>query len=208
MPCGESQNFTPRAQQLLAIAKREARHRNATHVSTEHLLLGALTYERSAAGEALRRAGLHVDSVRLFVGNPGPTTESVSKNGMSASVGRIFAAAARHARELDHSYIGTEHIILALLYEPEGAVPKALAHFRIDVPAVRRDILAGIARGTGLKFYWMVLPGQTDPVRYGVTAFTLEDACRIIQTAGFQVPEDRSALQVQEQVDPNTLNFP
>ncbi|MDR1665722.1 MAG: NDP-hexose 4-ketoreductase, partial [Puniceicoccales bacterium] len=139
-------NFTPRAQQILALARREAGRLHQTYVGTEHLLLGLLELGQGVAVNILQRLGLDVDTVReaLQKNMGAPVPESVTESDIpfTPRVKRALLLAAKEARALGHPYIGTEHILLGLLQEGEGLAAKILKTLAVDVETCRREILS------------------------------------------------------------------
>ena len=116
-------NFTPRAQQVLALARKEAERFNHNYVGTEHLLLGLIKLGQGVAVTVLQRMGLDLESVRMevvkHVGSH-PETNMIGNIPYTPRVKKVMALAGREAKALNHSYLGTEHILLGLLREGEG----------------------------------------------------------------------------------------
>ena len=116
-------NFTPRAQQVLALARKEADRFNHNYVGTEHLLLGLIKLGRGVAVNVLQKMGLDLETVRMEVEKQvgsGPETKMVGNIPYTPRVKKVLALAGKEARALNHSYVGTEHILLGLLREGEG----------------------------------------------------------------------------------------
>ncbi len=137
-------NFTPRAQQVLALARKEAERLHHGYVGTEHLLLGLIRLGQGTAVTVLGRLGLDLETVRAnvekMVGS-GPAREIVGNIPYTPRVKKIIALATKEARALHHSYIGTEHILLGLLREGEGLAAGVLQHFGVDAAKARVEIL-------------------------------------------------------------------
>jgi ATP-dependent Clp protease ATP-binding subunit ClpC len=138
-------NFTPRAQQVLALARKEADRFNHNYVGTEHLLLGLINLGQGVAISVLQKLGLDLETVRAaVVKQVGAGTEAKSNGAIpyTPRVKKVLALAAREAKALNHSYIGTEHILLGLLREGEGVAARVLKALQIDIERCRNEILA------------------------------------------------------------------
>src|SRR5689334_18073575 len=115
-------NFTPRAQQVLALAKRESERFNHAYVGTEHLLLGIIKLGQGTAVSVLGRIGVTLDSIRAQVEQRvGKGTENFTgAPRYSPRLNKVLSLAQKEARALNHMYVGTEHILLGLLREGDG----------------------------------------------------------------------------------------
>jgi ATP-dependent Clp protease ATP-binding subunit ClpC len=137
-------NFTPRAQQVLSLAKKEAKRFGHDYVGTEHLLLGLIKLGQGVAVMVLQDMNLDLDSVRLEVEKQSPGGGGTIHEGDVPFTGRVkkvlhFAAA--EARNLSYNYIGTEHILLGLLKEGEGVAANILRNLNVDANTVRNEVL-------------------------------------------------------------------
>ncbi len=138
-------NFTPRAQQVLALARREADRFNHNYVGTEHLLLGLINLGQGVAVSVLQKMGLNLETVRAAVEKQvghGPEIKSSGNIPYTPRVKKVLALAAKEAKALGHSYIGTEHILLGLLREGEGVAARVLKSLEVDIETCRNEILA------------------------------------------------------------------
>src|SRR5882757_4442230 len=137
-------NFTPRAQQLLALARKEAERFNHNCVGTEHLLLGLIKLGQGVAVNVLHKMGLDLERVRLevekYVGSH-PATNMVGNIPSTPRVKKVLALAGKEAKALNHSYVGTEHILLGLLREGEGIAARVLKSLEVDPARTRNEIL-------------------------------------------------------------------
>src|SRR6202521_1263812 len=137
-------NFTPRAQQVLALASKEAERFNHNYVGTEHLLLGLITLGEGVAVNVLQRMGLDLERVRMEVEKhvgPPPETKMIGNIPYTPRVKKVLALAAKEAKALNHSYVGTEHILLGLLREGEGVAARVLKSLDVDIEQTRQEIL-------------------------------------------------------------------
>ena len=138
-------NFTPRAQQVLALARKEADRFHHNYVGTEHLLLGLINLGQGVAVNVLQRLGLGLDMVRNAVEKQvpkGPETKPSGNIPYTPRVKKVLALAGKEAKALNHSYVGTEHILLGLLREGEGVAARVLRTLDVDVERCRNEILA------------------------------------------------------------------
>src|SRR6476659_3950830 len=113
-------NFTPRAQQVLALARKEADRFNHNFVGTEHLLLGLIKLNQGVAVNVLQKMGLNLETVRQEVEREirgGSEQKSGGNIPYTPRVKKVLALAAKEAKALNHTYVGTEHILLGLLKE-------------------------------------------------------------------------------------------
>ncbi|MBS0656975.1 MAG: Clp protease, partial [Verrucomicrobia bacterium] len=137
-------NFTPRAQQVLALARKEADRFNHNYVGTEHLLLGLIKLGQGVAVNVLQKMSLDLETVRQEVEKQvgsGPETQMVGNIPYTPRVKKVLALAGKEAKSLNHSYVGTEHILLGLLREGEGVAAKVLKTLEIDIERTRNEIL-------------------------------------------------------------------
>jgi len=137
-------NFTPRAQQVLSLARKEADRFHHNFVGTEHLLLGLIRLGQGTAVTVLGNMGLNLESVRAEVEKQvgfGPDQKIIGYIPYTPRVKKVLALAAREARALNHTYVGTEHILLGLLREGEGVAGRVLKNFDIDTETTRLEIL-------------------------------------------------------------------
>src|ERR671937_236922 len=130
-------NFTPRAQQVLALARKEADRFNHNFVGTEHLLLGLIKLGQGVAVNVLQKLGLEVEKQ---VGT-GPDQKMIGNIPYTPRVKKVLALAAKEAKALNHTYVGTEHILLGLLREGDGVAARVLKNMDVDIEQTRQEIL-------------------------------------------------------------------
>ena len=137
-------NFTPRAQQVLAHARREADRFNHHYIGTEHLLLGLLKLGKGVAVTILENLGVELNAVRQQVEQQiGRGTEPQAEGNIpyTPRVRKVLALANREAQELNHTYVGTEHLLLGLIRDGDGVAGQILRHFGVDLEQARRELL-------------------------------------------------------------------
>jgi len=137
-------NFTPRAQQVLALARKEADRFNHNYVGTEHLLLGLIKLGQGVAVNVLQKMGLDLETVRQEVEKQvgsGPESKMSGNIPYTPRVKKVLALAGKEAKALQHSYVGTEHILLGLLREGEGVAARVLKNLEVDLDRTRNEVL-------------------------------------------------------------------
>src|SRR5512144_1646907 len=137
-------NFTPRAQQVLALARKEADRFNHNFVGTEHLLLGLIKLGQGVAVNVLQKMGLDLETVRMEVEKQvgtGPDQKMIGNIPYTPRVKKVLALAGKEAKMLNHTYVGTEHILLGLLREGDGVAARVLKNLDVDIEQTRQEIL-------------------------------------------------------------------
>ena len=137
-------NFTPRAQQVLALARKEADRFHHNYVGTEHILLGLIKLGQGVAVSVLQKMGLDLETVRAAVEKQvgtGIETKTAGSIPYTPRVKKVLALAGKEAKTLNHSYVGTEHILLGLLREGEGVAARVLKTLDVDIERTRQEIL-------------------------------------------------------------------
>jgi len=137
-------NFTPRAQQVLQLARKEADRFNHGYVGTEHILLGLIALGHGVALNALQSLGIDLATVRMEVEKAvgtGPETKTIGNIPFTPRAKKVLALSASEARGLGHSYVGTEHILLGLLREGEGIAARVLENLGVDLDETRYEIM-------------------------------------------------------------------
>jgi len=140
-------NFTPRAKHVLVLAQKEAERFNHDYVGTEHLLLGLIVLGEGVAVSVLKSMGLNLDQLRLEVeklcGVGGPTKQA-GLVPFTPRLKRVLILAAKEAKDMNYNFIGTEHLLLALMREGESAAAKILSNMKIDINEVRRQVIQAL----------------------------------------------------------------
>ena len=137
-------NFTPRAQQVLQLARQEADRFNHGYIGTEHLLLGLIALGEGVAVTVLRRMGLDLATVRLEVEKAvgvGSDMKTVGNVPYTPRVKKVLALAGTEARAMNVEFVGTEHILLGLLREGEGVAARVLSNLNVDIEKTRLAVL-------------------------------------------------------------------
>ncbi len=135
--------FTERAQKALLYAQEEARNMGHNYVGTEHLLLGLLREKEGAAAKVLADMGMDLGKMRDYI------VQLVGKGNYNFNEGfgytprtkRVMELSFYEARNLGHNYVGTEHLLLALIREGEGVAARILKDANIDFEKIRTQIM-------------------------------------------------------------------
>lgn len=140
-------NFTPRAKQALILAQQEAVRFNHDYVGTEHLLLGIIKLGQGVAVSVLKSMGLNLDVVRFEVekmyGNQG-ATQTKGELPYSTALKKVLTLSAMEAKNMNYNFIGTEHLLLAILAEGESAAAKLLKNLNLNINEVKQEVLMAL----------------------------------------------------------------
>ena len=135
--------FTDRARRVIVLAQDEARMLNHNYIGTEHILLGLIHEGEGVAAKALEALGISLEAVREQV-------EEIIGKGQQAPTGhipftprakKVLELSMREALQINHPYIGTEHILLGLIREGEGVAAQVLIKLGADLNRVRNQVL-------------------------------------------------------------------
>ena len=129
------ERFTDRARRVVVLAQDEAKALNHNYIGTEHLLLGLISEGEGVAAKALESLDISLEAVRAQV-------EEIIGHGTSTPTGhipftprakKVLELSLREALQMNHSYIGTEHILLGLIREGEGVAAQVLIRLGADL---------------------------------------------------------------------------
>ena len=140
--------FTDRAKRILFMSREEARRLQHDYVGTEHLLLAVIREGEGVAPAVLQNLGVNFDHLRRRVEDLAPPAGGSLMAGdmpFNASARRAMEYAVEEAKSLSHNYVGTEHLLLGLLDEPDGIAGRALGFFGVDSDRARAEILRLLA---------------------------------------------------------------
>lgn len=143
------ERFTDRARKIMQLANQEAQRLCHEYIGTEHILLGLVREGSGVAANVLKN--LHVDLrdiclevEKLVVVGPGTT---MAKLPLTPRTKRVIEYAVAAARELNHNYIGSEHLLLGLLREQEGVAAQVLAHLGVTSDKTTTEIFSLLGPG-------------------------------------------------------------
>jgi ATP-dependent Clp protease ATP-binding subunit ClpC len=137
------QRFTERARRVILLGQEEAGKMNSSHVGTEHLLLGLVRENEGVAAQVLQKMGVNLAKVRSEIEAEIEPSEETSapEPKLTPKAKRVLELAADEARRMRHNYIGTEHLLLALLREKDGLAAKVLRKLGLDLEKARNRVL-------------------------------------------------------------------
>ncbi len=157
-------NFTPRTQQVLSLARKEADRFNHSFVGTEHLLLGLMALGQGVSISVLGKLGLNLENIRAEVEKQvgrGPDQNVIGNIPYTPSVKKVLALAAKNAKALNHTYVGTEHILLGILDDNDGVAARVLKKFGVDAGKTRAEILWELGSPHDHSFHANAVSKQT-----------------------------------------------
>jgi ATP-dependent Clp protease ATP-binding subunit ClpC len=137
------QRFTERARRVILLGQEEAGKMNSGHVGTEHLLLGLVRENEGVAAQVLQKMGVSQSKVRTEIEQevqPGNDASS-SEPKLTPKAKRVLELAADEARRMRHNYIGTEHLLLALLREKDGLAATVLRRLGLNLEKARSQVM-------------------------------------------------------------------
>jgi ATP-dependent Clp protease ATP-binding subunit ClpC len=137
-------NFTPRAGQVIVNAKKEASRYNHHYVGTEHILLGLIDLNEGIALNVLHRLGTDPNAIRGEVESQvgfGPDTKIVGEAPFTPKANAVIKFAIQEAQEMNHSYVGTEHILLGILREGEGVASRVLSSLGVSYDEAKKLVM-------------------------------------------------------------------
>lgn len=136
--------FTNRAKQVIKLAKKEAQRLNHNYLGTEHILLGLLKLGQGIAVNVLRNFNLDYDTVRTEIERLvgfGPEIQVYGDPALTGKVKKVFEYSNEEAANLNHNYVGTEHLLLALLRQRDGVAAQVLENLNVNLKDIYREIL-------------------------------------------------------------------
>ena len=141
------ERFTDRARRVVVLAQEEARLLNHNYIGTEHILLGLIHEGEGVAAKALESLGISLEAVRSQV------EEIIGQGGSSPSghipftprAKKVLELSLREALQLGHNYIGTEHILLGILDDPQSPGAQILAGQGVTKDSAEPPLLAALA---------------------------------------------------------------
>ncbi|MHC4404500.1 MAG: NAD(P)H-hydrate dehydratase [Planctomycetota bacterium] len=139
------EKFTDRARKVMQSANQEAERRNHEYIGTEHVLLGIIQQEDGVAANVLKNLGVDLHGILREVKElaaPGPGDVEVADLPMTPRTKQVIEYAIEESRLLRHNYVGTEHLLLGILREPECVANQVLANLGLTLDDVREEVVA------------------------------------------------------------------
>src|ERR1700704_4494763 len=138
------ERFTDRARKVMALANQEAQRFNHEYIGTEHILLGLVKEGSGVGANVLKNLDVDLRKVRLEVEKlvkSGPDMVTMGKLPQTPRAKKVIEYAIEEARNLNHNYVGTEHLLLGLLREQEGVAAQVLMNLGLKLEDVREEVL-------------------------------------------------------------------
>jgi ATP-dependent Clp protease ATP-binding subunit ClpC len=192
-------NFTDRVRKVLAMAREEAIRLQHDYVGTEHILLGLIREGEGVAAAVLTNLNVDLDAVHEGVEDSvrkGKATIALGELPYTSRAKKVLEYAMAEAREMNHSYVGTEHLLLGLLREEKGIAAQVLNSMGVTLETTRSETLkvlgSDVEAGEPVGIGGVIptpAPGAKGEKKSKTPA--LEHFCR-----------DLTALAKQEELDP------
>ena len=144
------ERFTDRARKVMQLANQEAQRFNHEYIGTEHILLGLIKEGSGVAANVLKNLDVDLRKIRLEVEKlvqSGPDMVTMGKLPQTPRAKKVIEYSMEEARNLDHNYVGTEHILLGLLREQEGVAAQVLMNLGLKLEEVREEVLSLLGHG-------------------------------------------------------------
>jgi len=144
------ERFTDRARKVMQLANQEAQRFNHEYIGTEHILLGLVKEGSGVAANVLKNLEVDLRKIRLEVEKivqSGPDMVTMGKLPQTPRAKKVIEYSMEEARNLNHNYVGTEHILLGLLREQEGVAAQVLMNLGLKLEDVREEVLNLLGHG-------------------------------------------------------------
>ena len=144
------ERFTDRARKVMQLANQEAQRFNHEYIGTEHILLGLVKEGSGVAANVLKNLDVDLRKIRLEVEKlvqSGPEMVTMGKLPQTPRAKKVIEYSMEEARQLNHNYVGTEHILLGLLREQEGVAAQVLMNLGLKLEEVRDEVLNLLGHG-------------------------------------------------------------
>lgn len=137
-------NFTDRVRKVLAMAREEAIRLQHDYVGTEHILLGLIREGEGVAAAVLQNLSVSLEEIQARIEEQvrkGKATIALGELPYTSRAKKVLEYAMAEAREMNHSYVGTEHLLLGLLREEKGIAAEVLNQLGVTLEEARRQVL-------------------------------------------------------------------
>src|ERR1700750_3295016 len=144
------ERFTDRARKVMQLANQEAQRFNHEDIGTENVLLGLIKEGSGVAANVLKNLDVDLRKIRLEVEKlvqSGPDMVTMGKLPQTPRAKKVIEYSMEEARNLNHNYVGTEHILLGLLREQEGVAAQVLMNLGLKLEEVREEVLNLLGHG-------------------------------------------------------------
>ena len=156
------ERLTDRARKVMALANQEAQRLNHEYIGTEHILLGLVKEGSGVGANVLKNLDIDLRKVRLEVEKlvkSGPEMVTMGKLPQTPRAKKVIEYAIEEARNLNHNYVGTEHLLLGLLREHDGVAAQVLMNLGLKLEEVREEVLNLLGAGVESE----EAPPQSEP---------------------------------------------
>ena len=144
------ERFTDRARKVMQLANQEAQRFNHEYIGTEHIILGLVKEGSGVAANVLKNLDIDLRKIRLEVEKlvqSGPEMVTIGKLPHTPRAKKVIEYSMEEARNLNHNYVGTEHILLGLLREQDGVAAQVLMNLGMKLEDVREEVLSLLGHG-------------------------------------------------------------
>jgi len=169
------ERFTDRARKVMQLANQEAQRFNHEYIGTEHILLGLVKEGSGVAANVLRNLDVDLRKIRLEVEKivqSGPDMVVTDKLPQTPRAKQVIEFAIEEARELNHNYVGTEHLLLGVLREQEGVAAQVLMNLGLKLSEVRDEVRNLLGHGADLSELELAHVVRAQTARAARTALT------------------------------------
>src|SRR5262245_42920869 len=159
------ERFTDRARKVMQLANQEAQRFNHEYIATEHILLGLVKEGSGVAANVLKNLDIDLRKIRLEVEKivqSGPDRVRMGKLPQSPRAKKVIEYSIEEARNLNHNYVGTEHLLLGLLREQDTVAAQVLVNLGLKLEGVRQEVLKLLGHSPTSP-----LPRQANLTRFG-----------------------------------------
>jgi ATP-dependent Clp protease ATP-binding subunit ClpC len=194
------ERFTDRARKVMQLANQEAQRFNHEYIGTEHILLGLVKEGSGVAANVLKNLDVDLRKIRIEVEKivqTGPDMVTMGKLPQTPRAKKVIEYAMDEARNLNHNYVGTEHLLLGLLREQEGVAAQVLMNLGMKLEDVRDEVLNLL--GHGME---SAEPGAEERGGSGAAAAGAKGQSRSKTPALDSFGRDLTELAKQKKLDP------
>jgi ATP-dependent Clp protease ATP-binding subunit ClpC len=185
------ERFTDKARKVIQLANQEAQRFNHEYIGTEHILLGLVAEDSGVAANVIKNLNIDWRRIRLEIERiiqPGPDMVTMAKLPQTPRAKKVIEYSIEEARNFNHDYLGTEHLLLGLLREQEGVAAQVLMNLGLKLADVREEVLYLLGQNAGSR------------ERSREETWIGKDRCRTPALDGFGY--DLTELASQGQFDP------
>lgn len=197
--------FTDSARRVMQLANQEAQRFNHEYISTEHILLGLLKEGSGIAANVLKNLDVDLRVIRHEVEKlvqSGPDMITMGKLPQTPRAKKVIEYAMAEARNFNHSYVGTEHILLGLLREKEGAASQVLMNLGLKLEEVREEVLLLIGGAAAARTVESVLDAAPATFTMSVTEFIAAATAMVPLICALPFNEMAAQLRKLKQTNP------